>query len=77
MTGSPQLGRLLVVAGLLLLVGGVLILTTGRLPLLGSLGRLPGDLVFRRGGLTVYLPITTSIVVSLLLTLVLAFAARR
>jgi hypothetical protein len=35
------------------------------------LGRLPGDLVIDKGGVVVYLPITTAIVVSLLLSLVL------
>ncbi len=35
------------------------------------LGRLPGDLVIDKGGVVVYLPITTAIVVSLLLSLIL------
>jgi hypothetical protein len=59
-----DIGRLLVVVGLvLLLVGGVMVL----------LGRfqLPGDLVFRRGGVTVVFPIATCVVLSILLTVVL------
>jgi len=35
------------------------------------LGRLPGDLVIDRGGVVIYAPITTAIIVSLLLSLVL------
>lgn len=35
-----------------------------------GLGRLPGDIVVDRGGLVVYVPITTAILVSLLLSLV-------
>jgi Protein of unknown function (DUF2905) len=35
------------------------------------LGRLPGDLVIDKGGVVVYLPITTAIIVSVLLSLVL------
>jgi len=35
------------------------------------LGRLPGDLVIDKGGVVVYLPITTAIVVSVLLSLIL------
>jgi len=40
------------------------------------LGRLPGDLVIDKGGVVVYLPITTAIVVSVLLSLVLWFFRR-
>jgi hypothetical protein len=40
------------------------------------LGRLPGDLVIRRGTSTLYVPIVTSIVLSLLLTLLFAFFRR-
>lgn len=36
-----------------------------------GLGRLPGDIVVDRGGLVVYVPITTAILISLLLSLVL------
>ena len=36
-----------------------------------GLGRLPGDIVIDRGGFVLYLPITTSILVSLLLSLIL------
>ncbi len=63
-------GRLLLVFGLLLvLVGGALMLF-GRL-------HLPGDLVFRRGGVTVYVPIATSIIVSVVLTIVVNFIIRQ
>jgi hypothetical protein len=36
------------------------------------LGRLPGDIVVRRGSFSFYLPVTTSIVVSVVLTLLMA-----
>ncbi|MGO8840807.1 MAG: DUF2905 domain-containing protein [Methyloceanibacter sp.] len=41
-----------------------------------GLGRLPGDIVVDRGGFVLYLPITTSILVSLLLSLVLWLVGR-
>jgi len=41
-----------------------------------GLGRLPGDLVIDKGGVVIYLPITTAIIVSLLLSLVLWFFRR-
>lgn len=41
-----------------------------------GLGRLPGDIVVDRGGLVVYVPITTTILISLLLSLVLWLFSR-
>ena len=64
------MGKGLIVLGVL--IAGVGVLVSFGLPL----GRLPGDLVFRRGGATVYLPITSCVVVSVLLSLVIAFFRR-
>jgi len=72
-----ELGRTLIVIGLVLVLAGVLVLLAVRIPLLSWLGRLPGDLIIRRGPVTIYLPILTSIVLSILLTLILAFLFRR
>jgi len=56
--------------GLLLVIAGLAIAVVGGLIWLGvPLGRLPGDFVIRRDGFTIYLPITTSILVSVVLTL--------
>lgn len=41
-----------------------------------GLGRLPGDIVIDRGGFVVYVPITTAILISLLLSLVLWLFSR-
>lgn len=54
-------------------MGLVLILGTRILPL----GRLPGDIVIRRDGFTLYFPLMTSIVLSLVLTLVGFLLSRR
>jgi hypothetical protein len=64
------MGRLLVVVGLAIAGVGLLILIG--IPF----GRLPGDLVYRRGNFTAYVPIGTSIVLSLLLTLLLMLLRR-
>jgi hypothetical protein len=61
------LGRLLILAGAIILLVGVLLAAFGRIPLLG---RLPGDLVFRRDGRTVYVPLTTMLLLSAVLTIV-------
>lgn len=68
-----ELGRPLIVLGAVLLVLGLLLTFGPRIP---GLGRLPGDIVWRRGNTTVYFPIVTCIVVSLLLTLVLGLFKR-
>ncbi len=64
------MGRLLVVVGLLVTGAGLLII-------LGvPLGRLPGDIVIRRGSGTFYFPLATCILVSVVLTLVLTLFRR-
>lgn len=64
----PEIGRLLVIMGVLLAVVGLVFMIGGRIPFLG---RLPGDISFSRGNTQVYVPLATSIVISLVLTLLL------
>ena len=59
------MGKLLIVVGLLVALIGVAV------QLGVPLGRLPGDLVVRRGNSTFYVPIVTCIVISVILSLVL------
>ncbi len=61
---------------MILVFGVLLILVGGALMLFGRF-HLPGDIVFRRGGLTVYIPIATSVILSVVLTLVLSFIFRQ
>jgi hypothetical protein len=63
------LGRILVVVGLLMAAFGVL-LAVG-----SPLGRLPGDIALRGDRWSVYVPIGTSILISVVLTLVLTLVA--
>jgi hypothetical protein len=56
---------------------GLAIAALGLVVMLGvPLGRLPGDFYVRRGGFSFYFPLATSIILSILLTLVLAFFRR-
>jgi len=63
-------GRFLIVLGVALVVVGLLI------NLGVPIGRLPGDMTYRRGNVSFYFPLTTSIVASILLTLLLMFLRR-
>lgn len=72
----PELGgfgRLLIGVGLAIAAMGVLVLLVGSSPL----GRLPGDIVWRRGNFTLFFPLATSLLLSAILTLVLNLLARR
>jgi hypothetical protein len=63
--------------GKLLVIVGVVVAGIGLLVMMGlPVGRLPGDISFRRGNTTFYFPLVTSIVVSILLTLLLALFRR-
>ncbi len=63
--------------GKLLVYLGLGITALGLLVMFGvPFGRLPGDIVVRRGGFSFYFPLATSIVISILLTLILSFFRR-
>lgn len=72
---TQQLGRLLLLLAVILGAVGLL-LYAGKLP--GSLGRLPGDIRIERDHFRIYLPITTSLLISVVLSLLLwAFSRLR
>ena len=63
--------------GKLLVVGGLIIAGVGLLIMVGvPIGRLPGDITIKRGQVTFYFPLATSIIASLLLTLLLMLLRR-
>jgi hypothetical protein len=68
-----QIGRVLLVVAVVAGLAGVLLLAAGAL----GLGRLPGDFAWRRGGVRVYAPLATSLVLSVVATIVLNLLSRR
>ena len=69
-----SMARMLIILGVVLaLVGGLLFLV-GKIPFLG---RLPGDIVLRREHWSLYFPLTTSILISLVLILLFSLFGRR
>ena len=69
-----DLGRVLIGLGCVAVVLGAALLLAARLP---WLGRLPGDIVVRRGPVTFYFPLLTCVVLSVVLTIVVNLFWRR
>ena len=68
------LGRALMGVGLVLVIIGLIIMYGSRF---FPLGRLPGDILVRRGNFTLFFPVMTMLVVSLLLSLLFNLFLRR
>jgi hypothetical protein len=65
---------------MVLYIGIVLVLIGGFFILVAKIpwfGRLPGDIIYRRGGVTIFFPITTMILISIVLTLLMNIVWRR
>jgi Protein of unknown function (DUF2905) len=70
------LGKTLVVIGLIVVLLGLLFWGGASIPLIRRLGRLPGDIYIRRDNFSFYLPITTCIVLSIVISLVIGLLRR-
>jgi ribose/xylose/arabinose/galactoside ABC-type transport system permease subunit len=70
-----DLGKFLVVLGGVIVIAGAVLLLAARFHL--PLGRLPGDFVYRGKNTTFYFPLTTCILISLVLSLILWLFSRR
>lgn len=62
------MGKFLIIAGIVLVILGLIIQSGAKLPFPG---KLPGDIVIDRGNFKMYFPITTSILLSIIITLIL------
>jgi hypothetical protein len=69
-----SIGKLLMILGLVLVGVGLLLMFGSKLP---WLGKLPGDIIVERKNFTFYFPITTSILISLILSLLLWLWGRK
>ena len=68
------LGKVLIVTGIVVVIIGALVLLMGKIPFLG---KLPGDITIRRGNFGFYFPITTCILISIILTFVFTLLLRK
>jgi len=74
-------GKTLILVGGILALLGALLTLFGKFPGMGSgfgwFGKLPGDILIKRENVTVYFPLTTSILISVALSLLLYFLSKR
>ncbi len=75
MTGFEDLGKMLVLFGAFFIGVGVLVLALGKLGSFGF-GRLPGDIVIERENISCFFPLTSMLILSLVLTVLLNLLAR-
>lgn len=67
-----QLARGFVTIGLIIAAIGLMLLFIPRIPFIGEyMGRLPGDIYIKREGFSFYFPVTTGIIVSIIISLIL------
>jgi hypothetical protein len=69
-----DIGKMLVVLGIVTAAAGLVFMLLGRTNL--PLGRLPGDILYRGKHTTVYFPLVTCILLSVVLSLVLYLVGR-
>lgn len=69
-----QIGKFLIFAGIALVIVGALITLSAKIP---WIGRLPGDIYVQKKNFSVYFPITTCIIISVILTLIALFINKR
>lgn len=69
-----SIGRMIMILGAVLLAAGLILTLAGRF---FPIGRLPGDILVRKGNFTFYFPIVTSIILSVILTIILNFLSRK
>lgn len=69
-----DIGKLIVTLGIFLVVIGALIVLAPQIP---YIGKLPGDIYIKRDRFTIYFPLASSILISVILTLLLNFVFRK
>ena len=70
MLGFSALGKMLILLGVFIILMGLLLLFGEKIP---WVGRLPGDILIKKEKFTFYFPVTTSILISIILTLLFTF----
>jgi len=72
--GIQHAGKFLVVLGVIAIALGALLLISGKIP---WIGRLPGDILIQKKNYTIYVPLATSIIISLIITFIFWLMGKR
>ncbi|RUM92145.1 MAG: DUF2905 domain-containing protein [Thermodesulfatator sp.] len=68
-----EIGKLLLFLGIFMVLAGLLLMFLPKIPFVG---KLPGDIVIRKGNFTFYFPLATSIILSIILTIIFSIFRR-
>jgi heme/copper-type cytochrome/quinol oxidase subunit 2 len=63
-----EIGKSIIFFGIVIVIIGIILLFSDKLPF--NLGRLPGDIAIKKENFSFYFPITTSILISIVLSLI-------
>jgi hypothetical protein len=62
----PAMGKMFIILGILLIIAGIAFMVGDKIPFIG---KLPGDIMIKKERFSFYFPITTSIIISIILTI--------
>lgn len=67
-------GKALIVIGIVIVIVGIIVTFGPKIP---YIGRLPGDILIKKENFTLYFPLATSVIVSIILSVIFYFFTRR
>ena len=73
---QQSLGKILIITGIIIAITGIVLVSRDSLPLLRYIGKLPGDISVKRDNISFYFPVTTCILISIILSLVFYLIGR-
>ena len=73
MQGFEGIGKVLIIVGIIIVVLGLIFIFGDRIPFLG---KLPGDILIKKDGVSFYFPVVTFLLLSVILTLIINFILR-
>ncbi|MDE1921375.1 MAG: DUF2905 domain-containing protein [Candidatus Omnitrophica bacterium] len=69
-----EIGKTIIIAGIILIVIGILVMVAGKVP---GVGRLPGDIFIKKENFSFYFPLTTCILLSIIISIVMYFWGKK
>ena len=73
MSGFEGIGKIIIIAGVIMVVLGLIFVLGDGIPFLG---KLPGDILIKKNGISFYFPVVTFLLLSVILTLIINFILR-